>query len=115
MKFRYILPIAALALMTTACSDDEPAGNPVIGYESPATKACFGDNIPFTVHVSDADVALSTLKAQLFFGEEMVQEQVIRTKENNTDYSGEIYVPYYANIPDGTATLRFVLQNINKP
>lgn len=114
MKFRYILPIAALALMATACSDDEPAGNPVIGYESPATKACFGDNIPFTVHVSDADVALSTLKAQLFFGEEMVQEQVIRTKENNTDYSGEIYVPYYANIPDGTATLRFVLQNINK-
>jgi hypothetical protein len=72
----------------------------------------FGDSLPFTVGVSDADVPLSTLKAQLFFGDEKVSETVIRTK-TNADYSGKIFIPYYADIPNGTATLKLVLQNIN--
>lgn len=34
-------------------------------------------------------------------------------KVNGQDYTGKIYVPYLANIPNGTATLKFILQNIN--
>ena len=32
---------------------------------------------------------------------------------NGQDYTGKINVPYLANIPNGTATLKFILQNIN--
>jgi len=73
--------------------------------------AQFGDSLQFTVNVND-NVPLSTLKARLFFGEEMVSETVIRTKTND-DYTGKIYVPYYANIPNGKATLRLIMQNIH--
>ena len=43
--------------------------------------ALFGDSLPFTIKASDIDVPLSTLKAQLFYGEEQVSETVIRTKD----------------------------------
>ena len=54
---------------------------------------------------------LSTLKAQIFFDDEMVAEEVIRTKTDGT-YKGAVTLPFYKNIPDGEATLRLVGQNI---
>ncbi len=75
--------------------------------------ALFGDSLPFTIKASDVDVPLSTLKAQLFYGEEQVSETVIRTKTSGNDYTGKIFVPYYANIPNGKATLKYILQNIH--
>lgn len=111
---KYILSLAAIGLSFTACNDDDPVpGNPVIEYPDAATQAHFGDSLVFTVKASDADVPLSTLKARLYYGEEVVEETVIRTKESGKDYTGKIYVPYFANVPDGTATLKLVLQNIN--
>lgn len=114
---RFIYPILLLTgiLVLGACEKDEvkKVGNPVIESKTEFTQAHFGDSLAFTVNVSDAEVPLSTIKAQLFFSEEMVSETVIRTKTNG-DYSGKIYIPYYANIPNGTATLKLVLQNISQ-
>lgn len=108
------LAIMAGALLFGACQDDDNApGNPVMDIKTETLDACFGDSLAFTVNASDADVPLSTLKAQLYFGEEMVSETVIRTKVSGDDYSGKIYVPFYKDIPDGTATLKYVLQNIH--
>ena len=110
---KYLFPLFAAAMLATGCSDDLLKGNPVIDYSDGEGTACFGDSLPFTVKATDVDVPLSTLKAQLYYGEEMVQEETIRTKESGKDYTGKIYIPYYANIPDGTATLKLVLQNIH--
>lgn len=41
----------------------------------------------------------------------MVAEEVIRTKSDGT-YTGAVTLPFYKNIPDGEATLRFVGQNV---
>lgn len=38
---------------------------------------------------------------------------MIRTKTSGSDYTGKIYIPYYANIPNGKATLKYILQNIH--
>lgn len=115
MKTRYIIPaMMLLPAVLWSCSDDEPlTGAPQIDYRDATGTAHFGDSLPFTVNAADAEVPLSTLKAQLFYGDEMVEETVIRTKESGCDYTGKIYLPYFANVPDGTATLRLVLQNIN--
>jgi hypothetical protein len=115
MKLKYILPAALLLpALFSSCSDDEVLlGNPVIDYRDATDTAHFGDSLSFTVNAADADVALSTLKAQLYYGDEMVEETVIRTKVSGQDYTGKIYLPYFANVPDGTATLKLVLQNIN--
>lgn len=112
-KIHYILGLLAGAWAFTACSDDDKAiGNPVMNPQTEFSTALFGDSLPFRVSASDADVPLSTLKAQLFYGDDMVSETVIRTKTND-DYSGKIYVPFYANVPNARATFKLLLQNIN--
>lgn len=114
---KYIKTLAVLfasAAMFASCSDDEMApGNPVMDVSGNLGQACFGDSLTFTIKASDPEVPLSTIHAELYFGDEMVSEKVIRTKVSGAEYTGRIYVPYYANIPDGQATLRLTLQNIH--
>lgn len=114
-KSIYITTLALAGILAmNSCNDDEfLAGNPSMEVKTEDADALFGDSLPFTIKASDVDVPLSTLKAQLFYGEEQVSETVIRTKTSGSDYVGKIYVPYYANIPNGKATLKYVLQNIH--
>lgn len=106
--------LLACAALTTACNDNDwVPGNPVMDITGNLDNACFGDSLSFTVKATDTDVPLSTIHAELYFGDEMVSEKVIRTKVSGADYEGKIYVPYYANIPDAKATLRLTLQNIH--
>ncbi|PRY54294.1 uncharacterized protein DUF5016 [Arcticibacter pallidicorallinus] len=107
-----ILLIALGMMLFNSCKKNEAValGNPVITPKSEFTAAQFGDSLQFRVEVSDEEIPLSTLKAQLFYSDEMVSETVIRTKTNG-EYTGKVFVPFYANIPDGTATLKLVLQN----
>lgn len=109
---KYIFFLSSIILFAS-CSDDDDKdpGNPVMDIKTEFSSAMFGDSVPFTVSVAD-DVPLSTLKARLYFGEEMVSEVVIRTKTVG-EYSGKISVPYLKETPNGTAKLEFVLQNIN--
>ena len=95
----YLMALAGIAMLN-ACSDDDPVpGNPTMDFQAEPSSALFGDSLPFTIKASDADVPLSTLKARLYFSDEMVSETIIRTKVNGQDYTGKIYVPYLANIP----------------
>jgi hypothetical protein len=114
MKYiKYLIPVLTGLTLTTACYDDDdpvkPVGNPVMDIRSSFANVHFGDNLPFTVGVND-ELPLSTLTATLYSGEEEVARTTIRTKENG-EYSGLIHVPFYKDIPDGTATLKFALLN----
>lgn len=109
---KYIFFLSSIILLAS-CSDDDDKdpGNPIMDIKTEFNSAMFGDSLPFTINVSD-EVPLSTLKARVYFGEEIVSEVVIRTKTGG-DYSSKIYIPYLKETPDGTARLEFVLQNIN--
>lgn len=113
IKIKYCLSALILFVVMMSCSDEvlEPKqeGNPTMQIEDQFANVHFGDLLPFEVTVND-DVSLSTLTAVLYFGEEEVSKTTIRTKENGR-YAGEIDVPYGKNIPDGTATLEFILVN----
>lgn len=110
--------ISLAILLFASCKKEEKSytyfeGNPVFTLKSELKTAHFGDSLEFKVQVSDSEIPLSTVKAQLFYTDDKVQEVIIRTKENG-EYSGKIYVPFHKNVPDGKATLKFVLQNISK-
>lgn len=112
-KIKYwILSIVVLSV-AFSCTDEiteiEPEGNPVLVVENQFANVHFGDELPFVASVTD-EIPLSTLTAILYFGEEEVSRTTIRTKENG-EYSGTISVPFLKDIPDGTATLEFVLVN----
>lgn len=116
MKYmKILLPVLAL-IFFVSCENkvDFPGtpGDPQISSPQITNSAFFGDSIPFTATVSDSKVPLSTLKAHLFYGDVQVSETVIRTKADGT-YSGKVFAPFLKNVPDGTATLKLVLQDIH--
>jgi hypothetical protein len=110
---KHIYLLLTLIILGSCSKEDgnQAPGNPVIEPKSEFSAAMFGDSLSFTVGVND-EIPLSTLKVNLYFGDEAVSQTVIRTKDNG-DYTGKIYIPYYPNIPNGKATLEFVLQNTN--
>lgn len=106
--------ILALGAVLASCNDDDLLkGNPVMNVTGNLGSACFGDTLRFSVKASDSEVPLSTIHADLYYGDQMVSQEIIRTKVSGEEYPVAINVPYYANIPDGKATLRLTLQNIN--
>ena len=111
---KYIALSLLAAACTTACKDDPERLTTDVGPEMTAVSSdasgVFGGKVGFEATMTDR-YALSTLKAQIFFDDEMVAEEVIRTKENGT-YSGTVTLPFYKNVPDGEATLRLVGQNV---
>jgi hypothetical protein len=112
-KYKYYLVFIILnAGFLYSCSNDDndmTPGNPVMEIKTEFTNAFFGDSLSFIIGVSD-NVPLSILTANLYFGDEKVSETVIRTKTNG-DYSGKIFIPYYKDVPDGVATLEFILMD----
>ena len=102
---KYIALSLLVAASTTACKDDPELLTTDVGPEMTVVSAdasgVYGGKVDFEVTMTDR-YALSTLKAQVFFDDEMVAEEVIRTKSDGI----------YKNIPDGEATLRFVGQNV---
>ena len=109
---------ALLCLFTLlySCKEDEfivaiGGGSPTIEVKTAPTASFMGDSLQFTVNVKDQGVALSTLKAQLLFSGEVVAEKIIRTKDY-AEYSGKLFVPFLKNIPNGTAALKFTLENV---
>lgn len=114
IKYLKYTALILLVGLSCACEKDKntPIGNPTITVKLDDEKVFFGDSLTFHVAVADQGVDLSTLKVQLFYSEDMVAEEVIRTKTYG-DYAGKLYIPFLANIPNGTATLKFVLQNVS--
>ena len=112
-NYKYWISAIMIFAVLISCSDEvkeiQPAGNPVMEIENQFSDVHFGDLLPFSATVSD-NIPLSTLTAILYFGEEEVSRTTIRTKENG-DYSGTISVPFLKDIPEGTATLEFILVN----
>lgn len=112
-KILIILSLMLLIVFTSCDDKEQSSGNPQLELSDIPAKAFFGDSIPFSAAVKDLEnIPLSTVKAQLFFGDDKVQETAIRTKEYG-EYKGKIYIPFLKNIPNGEATLKIVVQNIN--
>jgi hypothetical protein len=113
---RYIKHITALIIavpLLAACNDDETTtGIPVITVSTERLSATMGDSIDYSVNCSsNTSTPLSTLKAELCYGGEVVATQTVRTKTEG-EYSGRIEAPFYRSIPNGTAELRLTLQDI---
>lgn len=100
----------------TACVDDDYKnivleGDPTIDVSAIGTVE-MGQKMQFSVNCSDKkDIALSTLKAELCFSDEVVDDTIIRTKTEGS-YDVSLTVPYLQYIPNGDVTVRLTLQNV---
>ena len=114
-KFISLSCLTALLLLSSCVDDDYQnivqQGTPVINASQPQT-AVMGQTIQMSVGCSDqSGTALSTLKAELCFSDEVVADTTIRTKEAG-DYQVKLNVPFLQYIPNGDAKVRLTLQNV---
>lgn len=111
---RYLLLTLVLLGGAVSCTKDEPLytdQGPELTRVEVDQKGVYGGKIRFSAQVNDR-LPLSTLKAQVFFDDEIVSEEVIRTKTDGT-YNGEVAIPYFKNFPEkGHARIVLVAQNI---
>lgn len=113
----YIMALLALPLMA-ACSEDDyneptPAGNPVMSCTAPTEAVWMGDEVEINVNCKDeGGIALSTLKANLLFSGQSVDETTVRTKEEGS-YTVKLKVPYAQYVPDGQVDILLTLQNVS--
>ena len=113
----YMMALLALPLMAS-CGDDDynaptPAGNPVMSYTAPTSAVWMGDSVEVKVNCKDeGGIALSTLKANLLFSGQSVDETTIRTKEAG-EYCVKLKVPYAQYVPDGKVDIQLTLQNVS--
>jgi hypothetical protein len=112
---KYIFPLLALALVLFSCKDDNktPKGAPTIGAVTIAQTVNYGDSVPFTVNVSDAERPLSTLLVEVYYNKDLAFSQRYRTKGNEVTVNQKLYMPYWANVPDGVANIRYMLTNVD--
>ncbi|MDR0737618.1 MAG: DUF5016 domain-containing protein [Prevotellaceae bacterium] len=93
------LCVCALLLLAS-CQEEEkrtvyPHSTPVIESAglTPGTFT-YGDSLVFIAKISDAVTPLSTLTATIAINNELVTEQVFRTKGNGAEISTKIHVPF---------------------
>ena len=97
-SIRIIMAMIAVLPFLTACIDEDYhnivlQGDPLINTSSIGTTQ-MGQECSFSVNCSDKNhIALSTLKAELCFSGEVVDETTIRTKSEG-DYTVSLEVPY---------------------
>ena len=112
-----ILYLTAFCFLTITISCEEEfivpvgGGDPTIELLNNPSSAYFGDSIQYTLRVKDESVDLSTLKVQLLYSEEVVNEKIVRTKTAG-EYTVKLFAPFLKNVPNGTARVKFVLENV---
>jgi len=115
-SIRIIIAMIAALPFLAACIDEDYQnivlqGDPLINASSVGDTQ-MGETCSFNVNCTDKNhTALSTLKAELCFSGEVVDETVIRTKIEG-DYNVSLNVPFLQYIPNGEATIRLTLQNV---
>ncbi|MBR6346651.1 MAG: DUF5121 domain-containing protein [Bacteroidales bacterium] len=108
---KFILFGLALIVAAVSCKQEPKqteSNGPTMTITCDET-ALMGDVFSFKVNLED-NVALSTLKVQLLFDEDVVAEKTIRTATNGV-YEDELDIPFKKDIPDGNAKAVFTAQN----
>lgn len=108
---KFILFGLALIVAAVSCKQEPKqteSNGPTMTITCDET-ALMGDVFSFKVNLED-NVALSTLKVQLLFDEDVVAEKTIRTSTNGV-YEDELDIPFKKDIPDGNAKAVFTAQN----
>lgn len=98
----------------TSCDDandefDDKGSCSILSFTGQES-AYMGDSIAFSFQVASQGVPLNQAKVQLLFDENIVSERFLSVGENNT-YSAKLFVPFLANVPDGTAKAVVYAQN----
>ena len=121
----FMLALAGLSYCLSSCQreaeviyiEDDPFV-PTLSLEMKTAlpeKLYLSDDLNFTVDIASRFVGLSTVIVDLISGEEKIgsMEFVSVEEKQQETFTGKISIPFVPNIPDGTATLKFTVKNVN--
>jgi hypothetical protein len=105
-----VAALAALSCTETPTFEKADKG-PEMKVNSYTESTYMGAQVSVNVNLTDADFALSTVKAYLYYGETEVANTTVRTKEQG-DYTVTLQAPLLTDVSDGVAQLKLVSQNV---
>lgn len=115
LNIRNLIVFVAMAAVALSCAKtptfERAEKGPEMKVNSFTESTYMGANIKVNLNLSDADFALSTVKAVLYYGETEVASETLRTKTEG-NYELSIQAPLLREIPDGTANLVLRAQNV---
>ena len=115
LNIRNLIVFVAMAAVALSCAKtptfERAEKGPEMKVNSFTESTYMGANIKVNLNLSDADFALSTIKAVLYYGETEVASETLRTKTEG-NYELSIQAPLLKEIPDGTANLVLRAQNV---
>lgn len=115
LNIRNLIVLVAMGAMALSCAKtptfERAEKGPEMKVNSFTESTYMGANIKVNLNLSDADFALSTIKAVLNYGETEVASETLRTKTEG-NYELSIQAPLLKEIPDGTANLVLRAQNV---
>lgn len=115
LNIRNLIVFVAMAAVALSCAKtptfERAEKGPEMKVNSFTESTYMGANIKVNLNLSDADFALSTVKAVLYYGETEVASETLRTKTEG-NYELSIQAPLLKEIPDGTANLVLRAQNV---
>lgn len=115
LNIRNLIVLVAMGAMALSCAKtptfERAEKGPEMKVNSFTESTYMGANIKVNLNLSDADFALSTIKAVLYYGETEVASETLRTKTEG-NYELSIQAPLLKEIPDGTANLVLRAQNV---
>ncbi len=115
LNIRNLIVFAAMAAVALSCAKtptfERAEKGPEMKINSFTESTYMGALIKVNMNLSDADFALSTVKAVLYYGETEVASETLRTKTEG-NYELSIQAPLLKEIPDGKANLVLRAQNV---
>lgn len=115
LNIRNLIVFIAMGAVALSCEKtptfERAEKGPEMKVNSFTESTYMGANIKVNLNLSDADFALSTIKAVLYYGETEVASETLRTKTEG-NYELSIQAPLLKEIPDGTANLVLRAQNV---
>ncbi len=115
LNVKNMMVFGAVALTALSCAKTpefvKAEKGPEMEVLSSTGSTYMGAEISVDLKLADADFALSTVKAFLYYGETEVATATLRTK-NEGEYKLKLRAPLLKDVPDGTASLVLKAQNV---
>ncbi|MDH6310523.1 hypothetical protein M2451_003387 [Dysgonomonas sp. PFB1-18] len=108
-KCTFLILVFAVLFKLTSCDNDKEKLPEISSFEI-LSSVLYGDSVPYTVDIPDAD-DLNLLKTEIFYEGELISDKYTLIPKGDS-YKDKVFIPVLKNIPDNSKfQVKFTVKN----